>query len=64
MDRFREPNTFIGVAEAGGFSAAARRTGESRSAIGKVIGVLEKRSTCAVQRYLNIDRGHPAMRTR
>ncbi|MDR6446559.1 DNA-binding transcriptional LysR family regulator [Paraburkholderia terricola] len=36
-------NAFIAVAEAGGFSAAARRTGESQSAISKAIGTLEKR---------------------
>lgn len=43
MDRFQELNAFIAVAEAGGFSAAARRTGESQSAISKAIGALEKR---------------------
>ncbi|MFP3614129.1 LysR family transcriptional regulator [Paraburkholderia sp. SIMBA_050] len=43
MDRFHELNAFIAVAEAGGFSAAARRTGESQSAISKAIGTLEKR---------------------
>ncbi|TAL92576.1 MAG: LysR family transcriptional regulator [Paraburkholderia sp.] len=43
MDRFHELNAFIAVAEAGGFSAAARRTGESQSAISKAIGALEKR---------------------
>ena len=43
MDRFHELNAFIAVVEAGGFSAAARRTGESQSAICKAIGALEKR---------------------
>ncbi|MGF6762907.1 DNA-binding transcriptional LysR family regulator [Paraburkholderia sp. GAS33] len=43
MDRFHELNAFIAVVEAGGFSAAARRTGESQSAISKAIGALEKR---------------------
>ncbi len=43
MDRFHELNAFIAVVEAGGFSAAARRTGDSQSAISKAIGALEKR---------------------
>jgi DNA-binding transcriptional LysR family regulator len=43
MDRFHELNAFFAVVEAGGFSAAARRTGESQSAISKSIGALEKR---------------------
>ena len=43
MDRFHELNAFVAVVEAGGFSAAARRTGESQSAISKAIGALEKR---------------------
>src|SRR5882762_1532571 len=43
MDRFHELNTFIAVVEAGGFSAAARRTGDSQSAVSKAIGTLEKR---------------------
>jgi DNA-binding transcriptional LysR family regulator len=43
MDRFHEVNAFIAVVEAGGFSAAARRTGESQSAISKAIGALERR---------------------
>ena len=43
MDRFQELNAFIAVVEAGGFSAAARRTGDSQSAISKAIGTLEKR---------------------
>ena len=43
MDRFNELNAFIAVVEAGGFSAAARTTGDSQSAISKAIGALEKR---------------------
>ena len=43
MDRFHELDAFIAVVEAGGFSAAARRTGESQSATSKAIGALEKR---------------------
>jgi DNA-binding transcriptional LysR family regulator len=43
MDRFHELAVFIAVVEAGGFSAAARRTGESQSAISKAIGALEQR---------------------
>ena len=43
MDRFRELKAFIAVVEAGGFSAAARTTGDSQSAISKAIGALEKR---------------------
>lgn len=43
MDRFHEVSAFIAVVEAGGFSAAARRTGESQSAISKAIGALERR---------------------
>ncbi len=43
MDRFHELNAFIAVVEAGGFSAAARRTGHTQSAISKAIGALEKR---------------------
>ena len=43
MDRFHELNAFIAVAEAGGFSAAARRTGEAQPAISKAIAALEKR---------------------
>lgn len=43
MDRFQEVNAFIAVVEAGGFSAAARRTGDSQSAISKAVGALEKR---------------------
>jgi DNA-binding transcriptional LysR family regulator len=43
MDRFHELSAFIAVVEAGGFSAAARRAGESQSSISKAIGSLEKR---------------------
>lgn len=43
MDRFDELSAFIAVVEAGGFSAAARRTGVSQSAISKAVGSLEKR---------------------
>jgi DNA-binding transcriptional LysR family regulator len=43
MDRFHELAAFIAVVEAGGFSAAARRTGDSQSSISKAIGALEKR---------------------
>ena len=43
MDRFHELNVFIAVAEAGGFSAAARRTGLAQPAVSKAIASLEKR---------------------
>lgn len=43
MNRFQELNAFIAVVEAGGFSAAARTTGDSQSAVSKAIGALEKR---------------------
>jgi DNA-binding transcriptional LysR family regulator len=43
MDRFNELNAFIAVVEAGGFSAAARRIGDSQSGISKAVGALEKR---------------------
>ena len=43
MDRFNELNAFIAVVEAGGFSAAARTTGDTQSAISKAVGALEKR---------------------
>lgn len=43
MDRFNELSAFIAVVEAGGFTAAARRTGDSQSAISKAIGALERR---------------------
>lgn len=35
MERFNELNGFIAVVEAGGFTAAAHRTGDSQSAISK-----------------------------
>ena len=43
MDRFQELSAFVAVVEAGGFSAAARRIGESQSVISKAVGALEKR---------------------
>jgi DNA-binding transcriptional LysR family regulator len=43
MDRFIELSAFIAVVEAGGFSAAARRSGASQPAISKAIGALERR---------------------
>ncbi|WP_210384044.1 MULTISPECIES: LysR family transcriptional regulator [Rhizobium] len=43
VDRFQELNAFIAVAEAGGFTAAARTIGDSQPAISKAIGALEKR---------------------
>ncbi len=43
LDRFHELNAFIAVVEAGGFSAAARTTGDSQSGVSKAIGALEKR---------------------
>jgi DNA-binding transcriptional LysR family regulator len=43
MDRFHEVSAFCAVVEAGGFSAAARRTGDSQSAISKAVGALERR---------------------
>lgn len=43
MDRFHELSAFIAVVEAGGFSAAARRTGDSQPVISKAIGALERR---------------------
>lgn len=43
MDRFQELTAFVAVVEAGGFSAAARRTGDSQSAISKAVNALEKR---------------------
>ena len=43
MDRFRELAAFIAVVEAGGFSAAARRIGESQPAVSKAVGALERR---------------------
>jgi len=43
MDRFQELNAFIAVVETGGFSDAARKSGESQSAISKAVNALEKR---------------------
>jgi DNA-binding transcriptional LysR family regulator len=43
MDRFHELHAFIAVVETGGFSAAARKTGESQSAVSKAVSALEKR---------------------
>ncbi|MHA6684749.1 LysR family transcriptional regulator [Mesorhizobium sp. A556] len=43
MDRFQELSSFIAVVEAGGFTAAARRTGDSQPAVSKAVGALEKR---------------------
>ncbi len=43
MDRFHELTAFIAVVETGGFSAAARRIGESQSVISKSVSTLEKR---------------------
>ena len=43
MDRFHELTAFIAVAEAGGFSAAARRTGLAQPAVSKAVAALEKR---------------------
>ena len=48
MDRFHELNAFIAVVEAGGFTAAARRTGDSQSAISKAVGALERRLSVAL----------------
>ena len=43
MDRFHELSAFIAVAEAGGFSAAARRTGLAQPTVSKAVAALEKR---------------------
>ncbi len=43
MDRFHEVAAFIAVVEAGGFSAAARRTGDTQSSVSKAISSLERR---------------------
>jgi DNA-binding transcriptional LysR family regulator len=43
MDRFQELTAFVAVVEAGGFSAAARRIGDSQSAISKAVSALENR---------------------
>ena len=50
MDRFDELNAFFAVVEASGFSAAARRIGESQSAISKAVNALEKRLGVALLR--------------
>lgn len=43
MDRFSELQAFIAVVDAGGFSAAARRIGLSRSAVNRLVIGLEER---------------------
>ncbi|MEM6623218.1 MAG: LysR family transcriptional regulator [Pseudomonadota bacterium] len=43
MDRFSELNAFIQVIEAGGFSAAARQMGQSRSSVNRLVIALEGR---------------------
>lgn len=43
MDRFSELRAFVGVIEAGGFSAAARRMGQSRSSVNRLVIALEER---------------------
>jgi DNA-binding transcriptional LysR family regulator len=43
MDQFQELSAFAAVVEAGGFSAAARRTGQSQSVISKAVTALEQR---------------------
>lgn len=43
MDKFHELTAFVAVVEAGGFSAAARRVGDSQSAISKSVSALETR---------------------
>jgi DNA-binding transcriptional LysR family regulator len=43
MDRFRELTAFVAVVESGGFSAAARRIGESQSVVSKAVSALERR---------------------
>ena len=43
MDRFSELRAFAAVIEAGGFSAAARETGQSRSAVNRLVMALEER---------------------
>lgn len=43
MDRFQELTAFVAVVDAGGFSAAARRIGDSQSAISKSVNALERR---------------------
>lgn len=43
MDRFQELTAFVAVVDAGGFSAAARRLGDSQSVISKSVSALERR---------------------
>ena len=43
MDRFQELTAFVAVVDAGGFSAAARRIGDSQSVISKCVSALERR---------------------
>ncbi len=43
MDRFSELKAFTSVVEAGGFSAAARELGQSRSAVNRLVIALEER---------------------
>ncbi|WOB07125.1 LysR family transcriptional regulator [Piscinibacter gummiphilus] len=43
MDRFHELTAFIAVVEASGFSAAAKRLGDSQSGVSKAVGALERR---------------------
>lgn len=43
MNKFGEMDAFISVVETGGFSAAARKTGQSQSAVSKAVNALEKR---------------------
>jgi len=50
MNKFSEMNAFIAVVETGGFSAAARKTGESQSAMSKAVNALEKRLGVALLR--------------
>ncbi len=43
MDRFQELTAFVAVVESGGFSAAARRLGDSQSFVSKSVSALERR---------------------
>ncbi|MEL6479057.1 MAG: LysR family transcriptional regulator [Pseudomonadota bacterium] len=43
MDRFSELRAFVAVVEAGGFSAAAREMGQSRSSVNRLVLSLEER---------------------
>lgn len=43
MDRFAELRAFVAVIDAGGFSAAARAQGQSRSAVNRLVIALEER---------------------